>query len=120
MDLVQLYGLKNCSTCVKAMNWLKQNEIPFSFTDYRDQPVAGKQLSEWAAALGWEKLINRASMTWRNLPQDRKSPESEPQWLALVAEFPALIKRPVALSGSGNVSVGFSEKKFSELFMPAA
>lgn len=121
MDFVQLYGLKNCSTCVKAVNWLKQHAVSFSFTDYRDQPVAGAQLARWAAQLGgWEKLVNRASMTWRNLPESRKTPADEQQWLTLIAEFPALIKRPVAVTGSGSVSLGFSEKKYSELFTPAA
>lgn len=121
MDFVQLYGLKNCSTCVKAVNWLKQHDLPFSFTDYREQPVAGVQLAQWAAELGgWEKLVNRASMTWRKLPESRKAPIDEQQWLTLIAEFPALIKRPVAVTGSGGVSVGFSEKKYSELFGLAA
>lgn len=121
MDVVQLYGLKNCSTCVKAMNWLRQNDVPFSFTDYRDQAVAAAQLTQWAGMLGgWEKLINRASMTWRNLPGDRKSPADAQQWLALIAEFPTLIKRPVALISRNHVTVGFSEKKYGELFTPAA
>src|SRR3546814_13964475 len=72
MKTVQLYGLKNCSTCVKAMRWLEQQGVDFSFTDYRDNPVAPQALSAWAQELGgWEKLVNRASMTWRNL--DRKS-----------------------------------------------
>ncbi|PLC51155.1 arsenate reductase [Pollutimonas subterranea] len=121
MDVVQLYGLKNCSTCVKAMNWLTQRELPYSFTDYREQPISGAQLVAWAGVLGgWEKLVNRASMTWRNLPESRKAPGNEQQWLALIAEFPALVKRPVAVTGPNNVAVGFSEKKYSELFTPNA
>ena len=117
MSAMQLYGLKNCSTCVKAMRWLEQHGIVFSFTDYRDHPIAAAQLTEWAAALGgWEKLINRASMTWRNLPDDRKAPSSDQQWLALAEEFPTLIKRPVAVV-PGGVSVGYSEKKYTELFV---
>src|SRR3546814_4578882 len=76
MKTVQLYGLKNCSTCVKAMRWLEQQGVDFSFTDYRDNPVAPQALSAWAQELGgWEKLVNRASMTWRNLPQESKRSE---------------------------------------------
>lgn len=117
MTIVQLYGLKNCSTCVKAMKWLEQQKVKFQFTDYRDHPVDAGQLSAWADELGgWEKLVNRASMTWRNLPEERKTPSSTQQWQALIAEFPALIKRPVSVKPDGGVSVGFSEKKYSELF----
>ncbi len=118
MDAVQLYGLKKCSTCVKATNWLQEHQLAFVFTDYRDHPIAAQRLKTWAAELGgWEKLVNRASMTWRNLPDERKTPSSEQQWLALVAEFPALIKRPLAVTPGGGVSAGFSEKKYAELFL---
>ncbi|HWK69725.1 MAG TPA: Spx/MgsR family RNA polymerase-binding regulatory protein [Burkholderiaceae bacterium] len=117
MSTVQLYGLKNCSTCVKAMRWLEQQGVAYEFSDYRDKPLAPAALRAWAAELGgWEKLVNRASMTWRNLPQESKSPASDDEWLALVARFPALIRRPLAIDAAGRASVGFSEKKYGEIF----
>jgi Spx/MgsR family transcriptional regulator len=117
MNTVQLYGLKNCSTCVKAMRWLEGRRIAFSFTDYRDKPLAPALLQTWAEELGgWEKLVNRASMTWRNLPQERKAPASGEEWLALIAEYPTLVKRPLAVDSDGRASVGFSEKKYGEIF----
>ncbi len=117
MSTVQVYGLKKCSTCVKAIKWLEQHKVAFSFTDYRDHPIAPGQLKAWAGELGgWEKLVNRASMTWRNLPDERKAPDADNQWLSLIAEYPALVRRPVALAGDGSVHVGFSEKKYGELF----
>lgn len=117
MSTVQLYGLKKCSTCLKAVKWLEQAGIACSFIDYRDHPVAPEQLKAWAQELGgWEKLVNRASMTWRNLPDERKTPDSDERWLALIAEYPALVRRPVTVTGSGSVHVGFSEKKYGELF----
>ena len=116
MTTVVLYGLKKCSTCVKAVNWLAQHEIAAEFIDYRDHPIAPELLASWAQALGgWEKLVNRASMTWRNLPDERKTPASDSQWLSLIAEYPALVKRPVTVTGD-TVQVGFSEKKYGELF----
>jgi arsenate reductase-like glutaredoxin family protein len=36
-------------------------------------------------------------------------------WLALIAEFPALVKRPVVV-GEDGVQVGFNEKRFSQRF----
>ncbi len=117
MNKLQLYGLKKCSTCIKAMDWLAQHGVDYDFSDYRDHPVDPRVLQGWAQALGgWEKLVNRASMTWRNLPDERKSPDSDKAWLALIAEFPALVRRPVAVDGNGEVGVGFSDKKYSERF----
>lgn len=115
MSLLKLYGLKRCSTCVKAMAWLDAHQHAYTFTDYRDEPVVPAELQAWQAQLGgWEKLVNRASMTWRKLPDERKSPATDQAWLALVAEFPTLVKRPVMVRGE-QVSVGFSDKKYAEL-----
>lgn len=116
-NTLQLYGLTKCSTCQKACAWLDEQGVAYTFTDYREHPVAPTTLKAWAQALGgWEKLVNRASMTWRNLPDERKAPENDRAWLALIAEYPALVRRPVAVSADGEVGVGFSEKRYGERF----
>jgi Spx/MgsR family transcriptional regulator len=112
---VELYGLDKCSTCDKARAWLTQHKVKHGFTDYREHPVAPTQLTSWAKELGSEKLVNRASYTWRDLTDAQKAASSDAQWLALIKEFPALVKRPVTVK-DGVVSVGFSEKKYTELF----
>jgi Spx/MgsR family transcriptional regulator len=115
MTILTLYGLKNCSTCVKALGWLTQHGHDASFVDYRANPVAPERLSQWAEQLGgWEKLVNRASMTWRNLAEERKSPGRAQEWLDLIAEFPTLVRRPVMIANDDRVMVGFSEKKYME------
>lgn len=117
MTKIKLYGLTKCSTCVKARDWLSAHGVAYQFTDYRDHPVDPETLRAWAQALGgWEKLVNRASMTWRKLADEQKSPDTPEAWLALIAEFPALVRRPVAVDGKREVGVGFSEKKYSERF----
>lgn len=113
---LELYGLKRCSTCVKALRWLDEHGAAHTFTDYRDEPVDPARLRQWSQAMGgWDKLVNRASMTWRNLPEARKSPGSDADWLALINEFPTLIKRPVMVRAGEVIALGFSEKKYSEL-----
>ena len=110
-----LYGLTKCSTCVKARQWLQGRGIEAEFVDYRDHPLPSESLQRWSSELGgWEKLVNRASMTWRQLPDARKSPASDEEWLALITEFPTLVRRPLATWRDGTVSVGFSEKKYLE------
>ena len=114
---VTLYGLKACSTCVKARTWLDAHDVSHVFIDYRDEPVAPDTLRDWAGQLGgWEKLVNRASMTWRNLSDEQRSASTDAQWLALIAGYPALVRRPVAVDGQGQAGVGFSEKRYAERF----
>ena len=111
----QLYGLKRCDTCVKAQRWLAAQDIGFAFTDYREHPIAPERLREWAGQLGgWEKLVNRASTTWRNLPEAAREPADDEAWLTLIAEYPALVRRPVLVTPDGRVSVGFKEAAWRE------
>jgi len=56
-------------------------------------------------------------MTWRNLPTARKAPGSEPEWLLLIKEYPALVRRPVVVLDDGSVHLGFTDKLFTQLFV---
>ena len=112
---IELYGLEKCGTCDKARAWLVQRGIKHGFSDYREHPIAPAALKAWARILGWEKLVNRASTTWRGLSEAQKAAASDAEWLALIQDHPALIKRPLLVK-DGAVSVGFSDKKFKERF----
>ena len=114
---ITLYGLDNCDTCRKARNWLTRFGVPHVFVDYRAQRVAPEMLKDWAAQLGgWDKLVNRASTTWRTLPEPRKTPRSDPEWTLLIKEYPALVKRPVVVREDGAISVGFTDNGFKQKF----
>lgn len=112
---VKLYGLAKCSTCIKARAWLDAQGISYVFQDYRDTPIEPAMLKAWAKTLGgWEKLVNRASMTWRNLDESLKTPASDAEWLSLIAHYPALIRRPVTVYVDDSVTVGFNVKRYAE------
>ena len=83
----------------------------------RENPIPAATLKDYANALGgWEKLVNRSSMTWRNLPESRKTPRSDPEWTLLIKEHPALVRRPLVVTADGDVSVGFTNGAFEKLF----
>jgi len=112
-----LYGLDTCDTCRKARNWLKRAGVEHAFVDYRAHRVDPATLRGWATQLGgWDKLVNKASTTWRALPEARKSPGSDPEWTLLIKEHPALVKRPVVVTPDGAVTVGFADNAFKARF----
>jgi Spx/MgsR family transcriptional regulator len=114
--MITMYGLARCDTCRKARAWLDENGVEHRFVDYRESPLSAAELQRHAAQLGWEKLVNRASTTWRQLPEARKSPAGEADWLALVGEHPTLIRRPLLVRADGTAMVGFSADRYSEAF----
>lgn len=113
MKPVQIYGLRRCSTCVKARKWLDANAVDYTFIDYRDEPVPHAVLTQWAGTLGWGALINKASTSWRGLSDAQKQADSDAQWLALVTDHPTLIKRPVLVKDA-DILLGFSDARYAE------
>ena len=69
---ITLYGIKNCDTVKKARAWLETNGVAYTFHDYKVAGIDEKRLKQWAAELGWEKLLNRAGTTFRKLPDAAK------------------------------------------------
>src|SRR5690606_16528353 len=115
--VVQVYGLTRCETCAQARKWLDAHALAYRFTDYRDEPVDAETLSEWAQTLGgWDKLVNRASTTWRNLDPGLREPADSAAWQSLIATYPTLVKRPVLVTPDRRVSVGFKQDQWAERF----
>lgn len=110
-----LYGLPNCDSCKKALAWLKQHGIAHVFVDYRAQPLTGVQIQLAATAIGWDRLINRASTTWRQLPEAEKSSADAAAWLALVQRHPTLIRRPLLIDGP-HIAAGFDPARYAVHF----
>lgn len=108
MLMLTLYSLKTCDACRKAVKALEGAGAEFKVVDVRADGVSKKQLEKWAKAVGWEKLLNKASTTWRGLSEKEKDGVTEKKAIALMAEHPTLIKRPVIEAG-GAVYVGWTD-----------
>ena len=113
--MTKLYGIPNCDTIKKAKKWLNLNEIEYQFHDYRKDGIDTKWLAETETKLGWENMLNTRGTTFRKLPEDQKNAINKQTALALMLEFPAMIKRPILLS-EGNYYVGFSAANYSAVF----
>ena len=109
-----MYGIKNCDTIKKARKYLEANDIEYEFHDFRVDGLNPIQLRSWVKELGWEKLINKRSTTWRNLPDETKENMDETLALVVAEEQATIIKRPV-LELEGGVMIGFSEKSYANL-----
>jgi Spx/MgsR family transcriptional regulator len=112
--MLTVYGLKTCDTTKKSLKWLERRGVPHRFLDVRADGVDLERLTLWAMEVGWETLMNRGSTTWRNLPEVIRENVTEDTALALMAENPTLIKRPVIEIDNGLI-VGFKPAQQREL-----
>ncbi|MDE2440811.1 MAG: arsenate reductase [Betaproteobacteria bacterium] len=115
MPAIRVYGIKNCDTMKKAMNWLSENGIAYEFVDYKKAGIAEANLPDWAARATWEKLLNTRGLMWKKLSDDERANIDETKALRLMAQYPSLIKRPVLDTGKQLV-VGFSPENYAEQF----
>lgn len=111
---IKIYGIKNCDTMKKAMAWLTAQGVAFEFIDYKKAGVAEAHLPDWNARAGWELLLNKRGLMWKKLSEEERFAVDEQKALKLMAQYPALIKRPVLDTGS-RLLVGFSEETYAEL-----
>lgn len=106
-----MYGIKNCDTIKKARAFLDKNNTEYEFVDLREDGVNPIQLRAWIKELGWDKVINKRSTTWRNLPDETKENMNETLAIVVAEDQPTIIKRPV-LELSDKVLIGFSENSY--------
>lgn len=108
---MKAYGLKKCSTCQKALEFLAEKKVKVLFTDHGETPPTKEQVAQWSIALGgWEKMINRSGYTWRGLPKSKTSNLTEARAVALAMKHTSLIRRPLIEHDDGSVTVGFAPK----------
>lgn len=113
--MIQIYGIKACSTVKKALNWLDENQLAYQFHDFKKEPPSSEDIVRWQQAFGWEPLVNRRGTTWRKVEKSRQEAVHDAASAeALMLEFPSLIKRPVLESGSQNL-LGFDAEEYQKL-----
>lgn len=114
--MTRLYGIPNCDTMKKVRKWLDEHDVSYEFHDYKKLGIDEASLRDWMSKVGWEVLLNRRSIMWRKLSQEQRDNINAEKSLLLMMETPSIIKRPVLITEDGHIEVGFSLKKYKELF----
>jgi Spx/MgsR family transcriptional regulator len=115
---VTIYGIPNCDTMKKARSWLEGHGVDHAFHDYRASGLEPGRLDQWVEKLGWEVLLNKASTSFRALPDEEKQGLVETSAKALMLANPTMIKRPVLDLGD-RLLVGFKPDIYAQAFSTA-
>ena len=113
---MKIYGIPNCNTVKKTLDWFKEHQIDFEFHDFKKLGVSADMLDLWSQQVGWEALINKRGTTWKKLDSDvQNGINSKESAFLLMQEKTSVIKRPVIETASGNILLGFDETQLSTL-----
>lgn len=111
---MKVYGITNCNTVKKALDWLKANNVAYEFQDFKKLGVSVEKLQEWDAKAGYEKFLNKQGTTWKQLDAEVKdSIKTKEDAFALLQQKTSMIKRPVIENGDF-LFFGFDEAVYSK------
>ncbi|MBK0383137.1 Spx/MgsR family RNA polymerase-binding regulatory protein [Pedobacter sp. SD-b] len=114
---VKIFGIPNCGSVKKAKTFFEQNKIDYDFHDYKKLGVSQQNLEKWCKEFGWEKVLNKKGLTWRNLDEIIKiEVKDAASAIKLMKDNTSTIKRPVVESAKGNI-IGFNEEEYEQLFI---
>lgn len=112
--MITVYGINNCDTIKKTLNWLKENQLDFEFHDYRKHGISHALINELLDQFDLMTVINRRGSTWRKLPDSTKDNLDRELAASLMSSQPAIIKRPI-ICQNGNWTIGFNQSNLESL-----
>jgi Spx/MgsR family transcriptional regulator len=110
-----VYAIPNCNTVKKALDWLKANNIDYTFHDYKKQGITNKELTNWCKQVGWEALLNKKGTTWKLLgPALQATITNQKAAIALMVEKTSVIRRPLIEKEGKVIVLGFDETDYAK------
>jgi arsenate reductase (glutaredoxin) len=112
-----VYGIKNCNTVKSALTWLKNHNVEFDFHDYKSKGITEAKLKGWSKQVGWESLVNKRGITWRQLDEAvQKKVSSEAAAINLMKDKTSVIKRPLIERDGKVIVLGFDDEAYGKVF----
>lgn len=110
---LKMFGLSHCSTCQKAQSALEEQGWEVSFRDVQKEPLTEAERQALARDFG-EKIINRASLTWRGMSEDERAADP----VQMMGAKPSVMKRPAIVEGDQRL-LGWTANVKRALGVPA-
>lgn len=107
---LNVYGIPNCGTCKKAIAWLKENDIDYTFINTKEQPPTQEMITQWVGELTARPMRNTSGGSYRAIGEEKKE-WSDEQWIAAFTADAMLLKRPLFEKDGKAVMVGFRAKE---------
>jgi len=113
--LYHLYGYRRCSTCRNAQAFLERLGADVSFHDIVEHPPDVPTLRRWLEAVRGDikSLVNARGEVYRRRGLKEVSWPVD-TWLEEMHRDGKLIRRPVLVTPSGRVIVGFDESAYHD------
>ncbi|MBT0793552.1 ArsC family transcriptional regulator [Campylobacter lari] len=94
---MKFYGIKNCNSVKKAIDYLNSKQIEFEFLDIKK--LDEQTLDFWLSKRSVLELVNTAGMSARKLGLNKEKLQNlnQDETKAMILQNPTLIKRPLII-----------------------
>lgn len=103
---IQVYGIPTCSTCRKALKWLKEEGVSHTWHNTRENRPSRGDITQWVTELGFGPLRNTSGGSYRALGEDKKV-WGDKNWIEAFSADPMLLKRPIFVKDGKAILTGF-------------
>ena len=113
---LKVYGIPNCNSCKKAMQWLAEHDIAYEFINTKENPPSKQQITAWVDTLGFKPMRNTSGKSYRALGEVRNTWDSD-RWIEAFSQDAMLLKRPLCVRDESTILVGFKALEAEERFL---
>lgn len=108
---ITLFGISQCDSVKKTKQWFDSHQIQYVFQDLKKEPISAELLNTACEQLTWQKILNKRSTTYRQLPDELKNNLNESTVITTLLNHPTLIKRPL-IKCNNTFLVGFDPNAY--------
>ena len=117
--MLQVYGIKNCNTVKKSLNWLSDHSCEYEFFDVKKGVLNKNLIDGWIDSMKdnytWENLVNKSGTTWKQLNDENKNAVVTPDdAISIILSKPTIMKRPVITKKGKLIAIGFDVNLYEE------
>ena len=115
--MVTIYTTPSCTSCRKAVAWLKEHNIPFKEQNLFKQKLSRDQLKEILSLSenGTDDVISQKSKAFQHVKKDIDNYTLD-ELFTLMIENPTIMKRPILIDEK-RLQVGFNQEDIRS-FLP--
>ena len=115
--MIKIYSYEKCSTCKKALSWLRAKGVEAEIISIVEQPPPVSELKAMLSHVGeLKKLFNTSGELYREMKMSERLPTLKLEdALDLLSKNGKLVKRPFLLAENFGC-VGFKEDEWEKKF----
>lgn len=112
--MIHIYGIKSCGSVQKALKFLEDRSLAYTFHDFKKTPVDQQKITFWASKIPLTTLLNTKGTTYKTLGLKALELDDNGK-ITWMSNHNLLIKRPV-IEYNAQIIVGFDPSYYEGIF----